>query len=85
MAKKQTVTADENVRQFKDLTDKSWILENDGKQIKVGDNVANLISGDCQTLEVSEILHGEPWKTWRIAINAVDNSFILLKTAKQVK
>jgi len=85
MAKKQTVNADENpVRQFKDFGDKTWISENDGKQIKVGASVAKIISGESETIAITELLHGTPWKTWRIALTA-DNSIILLKTSREVK
>ena len=27
---------DENVRKFKDLTNKSWLLDTDGKTVKIG-------------------------------------------------
>jgi hypothetical protein len=86
MAKKQTVTAEETpVRQFKDFGDKTWILENDGKQIKVGSSVAKIISGESETIAITELLHGTPWRTWRLAISAADGQIYLLKTSREVK
>jgi hypothetical protein len=85
MAKKQTVNADENpVRQFKDFGDKTWISEKDGKQIKVGASVAKIIAGESEEIAITELLHGTPWKTWRIALTP-ENSIILLKTSREVK
>jgi hypothetical protein len=82
---KKPINPDETpVRQFKDFGDKTWLAEKDGKQIKVGESVAKIISGESETIAITEILHGTPWKTWRIAL-ANDGQIILLKTSREVK
>jgi len=82
MAKKQETG--ENVRQFKDLTNKSWLTETDGKSIKIGDSAAKIMAGDCETLEIREMLHGDPVNTWRI-ISTVEGNVLLLKTSRELK
>ena len=81
MAKRKTT--DENVRQFKDLTNKSWLTETDGKSIKVGDSAAKIMAGDCETVEIREMLYGDP-NTWRI-ISTTDGNILLLKTSRELK
>jgi len=51
---------DENVRHFKDFTTKSWLLEADGKSVKVGDSATKIMLGDCETLKIKEILYSDP-------------------------
>jgi hypothetical protein len=81
MGKKQN--ADENVRKFQDLTNKSWVTETDGKSIKVGDSAAKIMAGDCETVAIREMLYGETANTWRIAISA-EGSILLLKTSREL-
>lgn len=72
----------ENQKKFSDFTNKSWFL--DGKKIKVGDNFSKIMSGDLQTLEVKEILVGEPFHTWTIVISN-DDKINVLKTSRELK
>ena len=73
---------DENVRKFKDLTNKSWLQEPDGK-IKVGDSATKIMANDCESLKVKEILYGDPANTWRIIITN-DGNILLLKTSREL-
>ncbi|MDR2601019.1 MAG: hypothetical protein LBC53_00995, partial [Spirochaetaceae bacterium] len=57
----------ENIKTFSDFQVKSWFFDGTNN-IKVGDNISKIMSGDCQTLEVKEVLHGDPYKTFRIVI-----------------
>jgi predicted Ser/Thr protein kinase len=72
----------ENVKTFFDFTVKSWFM--DGENIKTGDNISKIMSGDFQTLEVKEIFHGDIYKTWKIVITK-DDKIYLLKTSKELK
>jgi len=74
----------ENVSQFKDFTNRSWLAETDGKNIKVGDSASKIMSGECENLEVSEILHGDTANTWLIAIST-DGTHFLLKSSRELK
>ena len=82
MARKQT--ADENVKKFKDLTNKSWLTETDGKSVKVGDSAGKIMAGECETLAIRETLYGDPINSWRIIIT-IDGNIILLKTSRELK
>ena len=73
----------ENIKTFSDFQVKSWFLD-ENKNIKVGDNISKIMSGDCLTLEVKEILHGDPYKTFRIVIDNNDKVY-LLKTSRELK
>jgi hypothetical protein len=73
----------ENIKTFSDFQVKSWFLD-ENKNIKVGDNLVKIMSGDCQTLEVKEALHGDPYKTFRIVIDKNDKVY-LLKTSRELK
>ena len=81
MAKKQKL--DENVRHFKDSTNKSWLLDTDGKSVKVGDSATKIMANDCESLKVKEILYGDPANTWRIIITN-DGTILLLKTSREL-
>jgi len=81
MAKKKPT--DENVRHFKDFTNRSWLTETDGKKIKIGDSAAKIMAGDCETVEIREMLYGDP-NTWRIVLTA-DGNVLLLKTSRELK
>jgi ABC-type ATPase with predicted acetyltransferase domain len=72
----------EEVKTFFDSTVKSWFM--DGENIKIGDNISKIISGDFQTLEVKELFHGDIYKTWKIVITK-DDKIYLLKTSKELK
>jgi hypothetical protein len=74
---------DENEKTFSDYQAKSW-FQDENKNIKTGDNISKIMSGECETLEVKEILHGEPYKTWKIVIDNNDKIY-LLKTSKELK
>ena len=73
----------ENIKTFSDFQVKSWFLD-ENKNIKVGDNISKIMSGDCLTLEVKEVLHGDPYKTFRIVIDK-DDKVYLLKTSRELK
>jgi hypothetical protein len=75
---------DENVKKFKDETNKSWVADADGKRIKIGENAAQIIDGKCATLEIREMLFGDPANTWRIVITT-DGIIHLLKTSRALK
>jgi hypothetical protein len=74
----------ENVKKFSDLSNKSWLVENDGKTINTAESALNLMKGEGSKIEVKEILHGDPWQTWRIIIDQNDKVF-LLKTSRELK
>jgi len=59
-------------------------FQDENKNIKVGDNISKIMSSECETLEVKEILHGEPYKTWKIVIDNNDKIY-LLKTSRELK
>jgi hypothetical protein len=73
----------ENVKTFSDFTVKSWFIDKDNN-IKVGDNFSKINDGESQTLEVKEILHGNPYTTWKIVITK-DDKIYLLKTSRELK
>ena len=75
---------DENVKKFSDFSNKSWLVENDSQIINVADSALQLMKGEVTKIEVKEILHGDPWQTWRIIIDKNDNIF-LLKTSRELK
>ena len=72
----------ENVKTFSDLTNKSWFM--DGDNIKVGETFPKILAGECQTLEVKEILFGEQYQTWKIVVDKADKTH-LLKTSRELK
>ena len=82
MTKKQA--NDENVRKLKDMTHRAWVTETDGKHIKIGDTTAKVMAGACETLEIREMLYGEPFNAWRILVTA-DGNVHLLKFSKELK
>jgi hypothetical protein len=73
---------DENVKTFSDLTVKSWFMEKEN--IKVGDSFPQILAGENQTLDVKEVLHGNPYGTWKIVITK-DDKIYLLKTSRELK
>jgi hypothetical protein len=74
---------EENEKTFSDYQAKSW-FQDENKNIKAGDNIAKIMSGECETLEVKELLQGEPYKTWKIVIDNNDKIY-LLKTSRELK
>ena len=72
----------ENVKTFSDFTNKSWFM--DGDNIKVGESISKILAGECQTLEVKDILFGEQFQTWRIVIDKTDKIY-LLKSSRELK
>jgi hypothetical protein len=82
MAKKQA--ANEDARKFQDAAHRSWLMETDGKRVKAGDTAGKIMAGECDTLEVKELLYGDPWNTWRILITP-DNALHLLKTSRELR
>ena len=72
----------ENQKTFSDLTNKSWFM--DGDNVKVGESFPKILAGECQTLEVKDILFGEQFQTWRIVVDKADKIY-LLKTSRQLK
>jgi hypothetical protein len=73
---------DENVKTFFDWAWKSWIKEDN--KIKIGDTALKIMSGESETVEVKEILHGDQYKTWILVIDTADKIY-LLKTSKELK
>ena len=74
----------ENVKKFSDFSNKSWLIENGGQTINTAESALQLMSGEGLKIEVKEILHGDPWQTWRIIIDRNDKIF-LLKTSRELK
>ena len=72
----------ENVKTFSDFTNKSWFMDKDN--VKVGESISNILAGECQTLEVKDILFGEQFQTWRIVVDKTDKIY-LLKTSRELK
>jgi hypothetical protein len=81
MAKK--TTNEENHKTFDDRTFNSWFVDDDGK-VKVGQSLAKIMKGECETLEVKDTYYGNPSNTWRIIITA-DDKLHLLKTSRELK
>jgi hypothetical protein len=79
MAKKEQ---NENIKMFSDFQNKSWIQ--DDKTIKIGDSASKIMTGESQALEIKEVLHGNPYKTFRIVITT-DDKIYLLKTSRELK
>ena len=67
----------ENVKTFSDLTNKSWFMDKDN--VKVGESISEILAGEYQTLEVKDILFGEQFQTWRIAVDKTDKIYLLKK------
>ena len=80
MSKKKV--GNENEKTFSDLTNKSWFKE--GETIKVGDSFPQIMTGDSQTIEVKEILIGNPYQTWKVVIDNNDKVH-LLKSSRELK
>ncbi|MDR2784756.1 MAG: hypothetical protein LBB83_02460 [Treponema sp.] len=74
----------ENVKKFSDFSNKSWIMETDGKIINVADSALKLMKGEGNKIEFKDILHGDPWQTWRLVIDNNDKLY-LLKTSRELK
>jgi hypothetical protein len=81
MAKKAIV--EEDRKTFDDKTFNSWFVDDDGN-IKVGQSLAKIMKGDCETLEVKENYYGGTSNTWRIIITK-DDKMILLKSSRELK
>jgi hypothetical protein len=73
---------DENIRKFSDFSNKSWLV--DGDTIKIADSVQMIIKGEGETLEVKEILHGNPYQTFKMVFTA-NGGIYLLKTSRELK
>jgi len=73
---------DENKNYYRDFTNKAWFTE--GKQIKVGENIAKIMAGEFEVLNVKAIYESDTFKTWKIAITE-DNQINLLKTSNELK
>jgi len=74
---------DENRKTFEDKTLNSWYTDDKGK-VKIGESLAKIMKGDCETVDVRENYYGEPSNTWRI-ITTNDNRMILLKSSRELK
>jgi len=79
MAKK---TENENQKKYSDLTTKMWFTDKD--KIKVGESMADILSGKVLIIDVKEILVGENYQTWKIVIDKEDKIY-LLKTSRELK
>jgi len=82
MSKKKNQVEVEDEKMFSDLTNKSWFPK--GNDILFGDNFSSIHEGNFQTLEVKEILEGQPFHTWKIVIT-VEDKIYLLKTSRELK
>lgn len=78
MAKKQN----ENQKTYSDLTNKMWFTDSD--KIKIGESMAEILSGKVKIIDVKEILVGETYQTWKIVIDKSDKIY-LLKTSRELK
>ena len=72
----------ENQKTFSDLTRKLWFT--DGKKIKVGENLPEILSGKFQTLDIKEVLVGDEFQTWKIIITT-DDKIHILKSSREMK
>jgi len=75
-------TETENEKTFSDFTNKSWFK--DGDIIKVGDSFPDIMKGGCETIEVKEVLSGEQYRTWKIAIDK-EGKIHLLKSSRELR
>jgi hypothetical protein len=73
---------DDNLKKFSDYSNKSWVIED--KTIKTGDSALKIMSGVVETIEVKDILYGDPWQTFCIVIDQNEKVF-LLKTSRELK
>jgi hypothetical protein len=73
---------DENVKTFFDWAWKSWIKEDN--TIKSGKTALKVMKGECDNIEVKDILYGDQYKTWILVIDTSDKIY-LLKTSKELK
>jgi hypothetical protein len=74
---------DENVKTFSDFSNKSWLVDNDGT-IKIADTVQKIINGGSETLQVKDILHGNPYQTFQLVFTT-EGGVYLLKTSRELK
>ena len=72
----------ENQKLFSDLSNKSWFIDNNN--IKVGDNFSKIMSGESLTIEVKDILVGDPYQTFKIVLSN-DDKIYLLKSSRELK
>ena len=79
----KTVSDKENsLDTFSDLSNKLWFV--DGQNIKIGDKMSKLFSGDFETVKVKNILNDPSSKTWKIVISD-DEKYYLIKSSKELK
>ena len=74
---------DENIKSFSDYQNKSWFID-ENKNIKTGISIQEIMSGNCETVQVKEFLHSNPYPTFRIVINP-ENQIFLFKTSRELK
>jgi len=75
---KEEKNKDENARKLLNMTNRSWITYDNGKYIKIGDDVTKLLTDECEHYEIKEFLRGVPCNTW-IVVFTTDGSMILIK------
>ena len=80
--RKKIQIEEQEPRTFSVLTGKLWFTDDD--EIKVGENMSEIMSGKVLKLEVKEILEGDIYQTWKIVITTDDNIH-LLKTSRELK
>jgi hypothetical protein len=56
---------DENIKTFSYFSKKSW-LAGDENHIRVAGKIQKIISGENETLNVKEILHGNPYQNFKL-------------------
>jgi hypothetical protein len=72
----------ENVNTFSDWANRSWIIED--KTIKTGDTALKVMKGECETIQIKDILYGDQYRTWILVIDTSEKIY-LLKTSKELK
>jgi hypothetical protein len=73
-----------NVKTFFDWANKSWIMENENKTIKTGDTALKIMSGECQSIQIKDVLYRDQFKTWILIID-IEDKIYLLKMSKELK
>ena len=65
-----------------DFSNKSWFMDNNN--IKIGESFQKIMSGESQTLDINEILVGDPFQTFKIVLTK-DEKIYLLKSSRELK
>lgn len=77
MARKKEVVVDENVKYFHDITNKNWVLDEDSKEIKIGNSVSEILKNEFETIHYKELMKDQKIVTWQVAVSTDDNIYLL--------